>query len=215
MKCRAGLSEQRTGAVTGRHAACLAGLWLAMLIVMDGFLLAPRALAGGPEDFVGSPAGDFTLQDVEGRQVSLSDFRGRTVLLSFWATWCLPCQKELPTLQKLYEQHQDRDVVVLTVDDESNATIKTFLKAHHYGFTALMDPKRTLFRKFVVRYIPTVIVINDEGIIVREIVGWEGPQKLLAAIETGELVELRGRRGRETQGQAVLANCKAEPGDDR
>lgn len=215
MKYRVALSDQSTGAVTGRHAACLAGMSLAMVIAVHGFLLAPRALAGGPKDFVGSPAGDFTLRDVEGRQVSLGDFRGRTVLLSFWATWCMPCQKELPTLQKIYEQHQDRDVVILTVDDESNATIQTFLKANHYGFTALMDPKRTLFRKFVIRYIPTVIVINGEGIIVHEIVGWEGPQRLLSAIKTGELVELRERRGRETQGQAALANCKAESGDNR
>ncbi|HUX09166.1 MAG TPA: redoxin domain-containing protein [Terriglobia bacterium] len=146
--------------------------------------VAALNLPGVWEGFMGYPAGDFTLQDVAGKQVSLSDFRGKTVLLSFWATWCLPCKAELPTLQKIYEQR--KDVAVLAVDDESKATVRSFLKDKHYDFTALMDQKRTLFKKFGVRFIPTVFVINGEGVIVREMVGWEGPQKLLAALQAAE-----------------------------
>ena len=143
-------------------------------------------LPGVPEDFVGSPAGDFTLPDVAGRQVSLSDFRGKTVVLSFWATWCTPCRQELPTVEKIYEQYKGKNVVVLAVDDESQATVSSFLKDHHYDFTVLVDRQRTLFKKFVVHCIPTVFVINGKGIIVRHIVGLENPEQLLDAVKAGE-----------------------------
>ncbi|HUZ45962.1 MAG TPA: redoxin domain-containing protein [Terriglobia bacterium] len=143
-------------------------------------------LPGVPKGLVGSPAGDFTLPDLGGRQISLSDFRGKTVVLSFWATWCTPCRKELPEVEKIYEQYKDKNVVVLAVDDENQATVRSFLKDHHYGFTALVDQQRTLFKKFVVRYIPTVFVINGKGIIVRHIVGLENPEQLLEAIKAGE-----------------------------
>lgn len=148
--------------------------------------VAALDLPGVREGFAGAQAGNFTLPDIEGKQVSLSDFRGKTVLLSFWATWCPPCKAELPTIQKIYEQDKDKDVVVLAVDDESESTIRDFLKNKHFDFTALVDHKRTLFKKFAVHFIPTVLVINGEGIIVRQIVGWQGPQALLAAVKAGE-----------------------------
>ena len=188
MKRRVALGKLGSAAAATRNAACLAGVLLAIVTAASSPLFAPTALAGVQEGFVGTPAGDFTLQDVAGEQVSLSDFRGKTVLLSFWATWCLPCKAELPTIEKIYEQHKDKDVVVLAVDDESKVTITKFLNDHHYGFTVLMDHKRTLFRKLAVRFIPTVLVINDQGIIVREIVGWHGPQELLAALKTGGFI---------------------------
>jgi peroxiredoxin/outer membrane lipoprotein-sorting protein len=140
-------------------------------------------IPGVRESFAGASAGEFTLKDIEGKEVSLSDFRGKTVMLSFWATWCPPCKEELPALQKIHEQHQD--VVVLAVDDENKATIRNFLKEKQFGFTALVDRKRTLFKKFSIRFIPTVIVINNEGFITHEVVGWEGPEELLAAIGAG------------------------------
>jgi peroxiredoxin len=185
-----GLAHGKLGKAVSvtRNAACLAGILLAMVTAAPSVLLAPTPLAVVKEGVVGTSAGDFTLRDIEGKQVRLSDFRGKTVLLSFWATWCLPCRVELPTIQKIYEQHKDKDVVVLAVDDESEATISKFLHDNHYSFTALMDHERTLFRKFVVHYIPTVLVINDDGIIVREIVGWHGPQALLTAVKTGTAI---------------------------
>jgi peroxiredoxin/outer membrane lipoprotein-sorting protein len=150
----------------------------------DSQRVAALNLPGIREGFTGAGAADFTLKDVEGRQVSLSHFRGKTVVLSFWATWCPPCKEELPTLQKIFDER--KDVVVLTVDDENRATIRNFLKDKQYGFTALLDRKRTLFKKFAVHFIPTVFVINDQGLIIREIVGWKGPEELMAALKAAE-----------------------------
>ncbi len=173
-------------AMAKRNFACLAGTLIAMASVVSFLLPVPSALAGVKESVVGTSAGDFTLRDVAGKRVSLSDFRGKTVLLSFWATWCLPCKAELPTIENIYEQNKDKDVVVLAVDDENEVTIKKFMNDHHYGFMVLMDPKRALFERFVIYFIPTVLIINGKGIIVREIVGWHGSQKLLSAMKSGE-----------------------------
>ena len=146
--------------------------------------VAALNLPGINEDIVGASAGDFALKDVKGGRIRLSDFKGKTVLLSFWATWCPPCKKELPEIQKLYEQHKDaKDVVILAVDDENKAVIRNYLQENHYTFTALVDHKRTLFKEFAVRFIPTVIIINSRGTVTNEIVGWDGPQKLLAALK--------------------------------
>jgi len=176
----------------------------------DLFTFAPPAnawrvvaleLPGEGQGVEGTSAGNFTLNDIEGNGVSLSDFRGKVVLLSFWATWCAPCKRELPILQEILGER--KDVVVLTVDDENPATIRSFLHENHYGFPALIDQDRTLFKKFAVHFIPTVLVIDQEGVIVHEIVGWEGPQKLLAALDAAGSKEA-GPRGSGTSGANLL-----------
>ena len=73
-------------------------------------------------------------------------------------------------------------LVILTVDDESPATIKDFLRAKHYSFRALVDSKRVVFREFAVHFIPTAIVINPDEIVTQVVTGWEGPQRLLNAL---------------------------------
>lgn len=176
----------------------------------DLFTFAPPAnawrvvaleLTGEGQGVEGISAGNFTLNDIEGNGVSLSDFRGKIVLLSFWATWCAPCKRELPILQEIFVGR--KDVEVLAVDDEDPATIRSFLHENHYGFPALIDHDRTLFKKFAVHFIPTVLVIDQEGVIVHEIVGWEGPQKLLAALDAAGSKEA-GPRGSGISGANLL-----------
>ena len=166
----------------GRSAACWVGVFLALSL---GLFQAVPASGQGPgvqKSIIGSASADFTLPDVEGRQIRLSDFRGKTVLLAFWATWCPPCKEELPTLQKIDEQNQNKDLVILTVDDEEPATIRDFLRAKHYSFPALVDSKREVFREFAVHFLPTAIVINPDDIVTQVVTGWEGPQRLLEAL---------------------------------
>lgn len=196
------LGKSRNAAAM-RSAACRAGTLLVMAVALPFLLPASFALTGVQRSVVGISAEDFSLQDMDRNQVKLSDFRGRTVLLSFWATWCLPCKAEMPTIQKIYEEHKDKDVVVLTVDDENEATIRKFMDDHHYSFRALLDHKRTLYQKFAIRFIPTVFIIDDEGTIVREIVGWHGPQALLSALKAGEHENPRSHPKVEDQGTNV------------
>lgn len=173
--------------VAGRSSACRVSVFLVMTLVL--FQAVP-AFAQGPgveKSIVGSAAEDFTLPDVEGHQVRLSDFRGKTVLLAFWATWCLPCKEELPALQKIGEQYRDKGLVILTINDEAPATIRDFLRTKHYNFEALVDSKRTVFREFAVHFIPTAVVINPDQIVTRVITGWEGPERLLEALRAAGL----------------------------
>lgn len=169
-------------AAAGRSA----GFWLAAFVAIALVFLQARPVSAqrpAPQNsIIGSAAADFTLRDVEGHQVRLSDFKGKFVLLAFWATWCPPCKEELPTLQKLYEQYQDKGLVILAVDDEDPATIKGFLSANRYSFPALVDSKRVAFREFDVHFIPTAVVINTDDIVTQVITGWGGPQRLLEAL---------------------------------
>ncbi|HKT11264.1 MAG TPA: TlpA disulfide reductase family protein, partial [Terriglobia bacterium] len=123
----------------GRSTAFWPAAFVAMALVLFQARPVPAQRLARQNSIIGSAAADFALRDIEGHQVRLSDFRGKFVLLAFWATWCPPCKEELPTLQKLYEQYQDKGLVVLAVDDEEPATIKAFLSTNHYSFPAVVD----------------------------------------------------------------------------
>jgi len=133
----------------------------------------------------GKPAIDFTLKALDGGKVTLSDLRGKVVVLDFWATWCGPCRKELPILDKLSQQYQDKGVVVLGVNDEDNATVKSFLKKNNYNFTVLMDSKEEAHRGYGIHGIPTVVVINREGVVSAHYVGGRSEQELADALKAG------------------------------
>ena len=181
------LGEFGRPVAASRSAACWVGVFLALSLVLVNAGPASAQGSGEQRSVVGSAAADFTLPDVEGRQVRLSDFRGETVLLAFWATWCLPCKEELPTLQKIGEQYRDKGLVILTINDEAPATIRDFLSAKHYNFEALVDSSRTVFGEFAVHFIPTAVVINPDEIVTRVITGWEGPERLLEALRAAGL----------------------------
>ncbi len=182
MKCSAVPGEFSRPAATVRYATWLAGLIFATSTVLFRAAQDPSDTATLRKSIIGTTPADFTLPDIEGQEVRLSDFRGKTVMLTFWATWCAPCNAELPTVQEIYEEYRDNGLVVLAVDDENQATVREFLRAKHYSFTALVDSKRTVFREFAIHYIPTAFVINPDGIVTQEVTGWEGPQRLLEAL---------------------------------
>ena len=131
----------------------------------------------------GKPAIDFTLKALDGRKVTLSDLRGKVVVIDFWATWCGPCRKELPIIDKLSQQYQDKGVVVLGVNDEDNGTVKSFLKKNNYNFTVLMDSKEEAHRGYGIHGIPTVVVINREGVVSAHYVGGRSEQELADALK--------------------------------
>jgi len=113
-------------------------LWRALASLV-ALLLTTAALAG--------PASEFTLRDINGRQVTLSDYQGQVILLSFWATWCGPCKEEMPHLQDLYTEHRDEGFVVLSIssDDARTASrVKPFIKKNRYDFPVLLDKESTV-----------------------------------------------------------------------
>ncbi|MFZ5631689.1 MAG: TlpA family protein disulfide reductase [Bacillota bacterium] len=130
--------------------------------------------AGGQEKSVqtgtetGQLAPDFTLTGPDGKEVSLSSFRGKPVMLNFWATWCPPCKEEMPAIQKFFTQRgQEMQVLAvnLTVSEKAPDQVGDFLKSNGYTFPVLLDKKGDTARQYLVRYIPTTYFIDKRGII--------------------------------------------------
>ncbi|HHV64936.1 MAG TPA: TlpA family protein disulfide reductase [Peptococcaceae bacterium] len=117
----------------------------------------------------GSEAPDFTLTNIEGKRVSLSDLRGKNVFLNFWASWCEPCKDEMPDLEQIWQEYQERDLVVLTVNTgESQETVKKYIEENGYTFQVLLDSNLTVARLYNTSNIPASFFINKEGIVIEK-----------------------------------------------
>ena len=111
---------------------------------------------------------DFTLRDLQGKEWTLSQLRGKVVLVNFWATWCPPCRKEMPDLDALYRQFGDKGLVVLAVSDEDSAKVKPFLAEHKYSYPMLLDPGDKATKLMAVDGIPKSFVYDRNGKLVAQ-----------------------------------------------
>lgn len=117
------------------------------------------------------PAIDFTLKDQYGNTHTLSDYKGKTVFLNFWATWCSPCRAEMPDIQKLYEefQQEEEDIVILGVAapnlgrEKSEEGIKGFLEENGYTYPVVMDTEAEAFQAYGINSFPTTFMIDKDG----------------------------------------------------
>jgi thiol-disulfide isomerase/thioredoxin len=115
---------------------------------------------------------NFKLKDLKGKEVSLSDFKGKKVFLNFWASWCPPCKAEMPDIEKLYQQTKDSDLVILAVNlGEGKATAKSFIDNNKYNFSVLLDSDQSIGNQYSIVAIPTSFFIDKEGNIVSTIKG--------------------------------------------
>lgn len=113
---------------------------------------------------VGLKAPDFELKNLSGETVRLSDFKGKRIMLNFWATWCPPCKKEMPDMQKFYEFSND-DVVILAVNIDPKADVAGFAKKMDVHFPILLDEKDKVSSMYKILTIPTTFFIDEGGII--------------------------------------------------
>ncbi len=124
------------------------------------------------EDLLGKEAPDFTLKDLNGRDVSLRDLRGRVLLLNFWATWCPPCVEEIPALNRLRRGFQGRDFEIVGIStDRSVSTIKEFMETNPIEYLVLHDGDIKVSRIYNVFSIPTTFLIDRNGRIVERYFG--------------------------------------------
>ena len=114
---------------------------------------------------VGKRAPEFTLEDLNGNPVSLSDYQGQKIFLNFWASWCPPCRAEMPDMQKLHEEEYE-DFVILAVNiGETKATAVNFMMQNNINFKVLLDSDKEIAREYLVRGIPTSYFIDKNGVI--------------------------------------------------
>ena len=135
-------------------------------------------------EMLNKPAPDFTLTDLNGKTVSLKDFKGKSLMVDFWATWCPPCRASFPFLKKLVEGRKSDDTVrfifINTRDHEQNRQqrVAKFLKDNDYPFYVLLDTENDKTNdEYVIPGLPTKLFIDKNGIIRFMMVGWEGEEE--------------------------------------
>lgn len=117
-------------------------------------------------------AQDFTLKDIDNNKISLKDYRGKVVMLNFWATWCAPCRTEMPSMERLYRQFNKRGFVILSVaSGEKGEKVSKFIKEYNITFPALLDSDMEVTDHYKVWALPTTYIINAEGNIIGRING--------------------------------------------
>lgn len=133
-----------------------------MLILVTGCAGLPSFLSA-PAPEVGALAPNFTLKDLDGKDVSLSDLRGQVVLINFWATWCGPCRDEMPAIQSRYDRG---GFAVLAIDfAEDPLQVRSFLNELGVNLPALLDPDGRVQELYRVRGYPTSFFIDADGIV--------------------------------------------------
>lgn len=143
------------------------------------FFLASVDKAERSKAAVGIAAPPFELKDTDGRTWRLSDFKGKVVLLNFWATWCDPCRDEIPSIQNLIDRERNNDRLVfisILFKDDPDKALK-YLRDGGFKFPVLIDDKKIATR-YGVTGVPETFVINAKGIIKDKIVGpmkWDSP----------------------------------------
>ncbi|MCM8854263.1 MAG: TlpA family protein disulfide reductase [Candidatus Thiodiazotropha sp.] len=128
------------------------------------------------------PANDFSLPDLTGKIHQITDYRGKAYILNFWATWCAPCIKEMPALERAAEILQEQEILVLTVNSgETRQEIEKFINKTPIKLPILLDGNSKVMDKWKVLALPTSYIVDVEGMVVARVVGgqeWDDPSVL-------------------------------------
>lgn len=124
---------------------------------------------------VGFLAPEFRTRTLRGEPVSLSQYRGKVLLVNFWATWCEPCKEEMPSMEALYKslRGEDFEILAVSIDLEGEGIVKSFVKEFGFTFPILLDKNLFIVEDtYQVRFVPASFLIDKKGIITHRISGW-------------------------------------------
>jgi cytochrome c biogenesis protein CcmG/thiol:disulfide interchange protein DsbE len=124
---------------------------------------------------------NFAFPDLNGKEVSLAEHRGKVVLLNVWATWCPPCRQEMPSMQSLYEKFngENFEILAVSIDSEGGEAVAPFMRQMNLTFPALLDPGETIRSLYGITGVPETFIIDKDGILVEKIIGpinWATPE---------------------------------------
>lgn len=127
-------------------------------------------------------APDFSLKTLEGKTVTLSDFRGQAVLVNLWATWCPPCRAEMPAIQKLYDEYKAQGFVVLAVNmtyQDDPLAVLPFAQENNLAFPILLEETGDMAKSYELRSLPSSFFINRDGFVQEVVIGGPMSEALL------------------------------------
>lgn len=120
----------------------------------------------------GNTSPNFTLKDLAGKEHSLTDYRGKGVIINFWATYCPPCEEEMPYLEKAYRQYNNEGIEILAINaSEPTRMVKQFMKRHELSFPILLDLNGNVIEQYQVITLPLTFFIDSKGKIVEKFIG--------------------------------------------
>jgi len=146
---------------------------VAVAMITDGRSPHTVSVSGGVAR-VNGPAPNFSSWDLNGKKVSLADFKGRPMLLTFWATWCTVCREELPALQRIQDRYQSTGFTILAINyrETDNRRLKQYLDELHVNLKAVIDPEGTIASAYGVQIgLPVNVLLDRTGKVVQVIVG--------------------------------------------
>ena len=155
----------------------------ALLLVLMGAFIFVILQPGDAPPAVGEVAPDFELSDLQGQAVRLSKYRGKVVVLNFWATWCPPCVEEMPSLNRFARILASRGVVVVAVSvDDDEQALRRFAADHQLEMIILRDPGRQVATLYQTYMYPETYILDRQGRLLRKLVGpadWGDPNLLV------------------------------------
>ncbi len=169
----------------GMSKAAIAAIVIAVVVVAAVLLVYGKK---GYEPVVaGSTAIGFTLPDMNGKQVSLKDYRGKVVFLNFWATWCKPCEDEMPSMQQLHQALKGQPFEILAVSiDSDTEPVKKFISAYGLTFTVLHDRNGKMKERYKTTGVPETFIIDQNGVVAEKVMGprnWALSSSITSVVE--------------------------------
>jgi len=163
---------------------------LVLILCMGGFFLLPQC--GKEKESPAGLAPDFTLKTLAGQEITLSQLKGKVVLLDFWATWCGPCRESIPHLIQLYSHYRESgfELVGMDVDKGDVETVRKFVKSMDIPYPIVVAPDDVV-KSYRVNSIPATILIDKEGNIRERITGFNST---IAQELTGKVADLTSEK---------------------
>ena len=156
----------------------------ALLMVIASALclaLAVPSTQAAEEVKINKLAPDFTLPNLEGKDVSLSSLRGHVVILTFWSVWCHVCREEMGVLDSVYQKYKDKglDVIGVNIDPDGSTSVQDYIKKHSLSFPMLRDKEKKVMKVYRANFLPSTFLLDKKGIVVDKVVGlrnWNSPE---------------------------------------